>query len=349
MSNKIKIMLAFGVVGLSLNTIKANDANKTFDQNAYEKSVHATIKSIKKEELNNIKIDALKLGQPACILSTYSDDPSFKVVNSTVDEIKMFDLGCIDEKTQKNRGRQTIEDLENIIPLQLTTLGYGSNIKYNAKYPGKRKEPIAVILEKLFLPEKQYKGKVIVDEYTANYPMWFVLNSADEFKAISKYLQKNFDEINFRPSKKTLLVLTILNDPKLETLDRQDKEFISKYFNLFPLSDLEVKYFFEKAKDILISKNLEMKNTKPIRVGESVMEEIFREIEDKHGSWKLKNGVVALAVGTVSALMLFTLSKEVNVAAIDLFETATGIKHQGTWYHTFKKWEKINTKQDKRA
>ncbi len=320
MQNKIKFLLASSILCLKL--------------------------SAQTQEI--FKKEALKLGQSACFLITASDNPYFKIVRPDLDEIKTFECGCFDKKNQTNRHveKGNIQDLENLIPLRLTTLGYGSHTKYDMKYKGQRKAVMGKILETIFLPNEQYQGKIIFDEYKANYPMWWILNNVEEFKAISNYLRKKLEESGFIPTQKTLLVLTVFDDPEMKTFNQEDKIFIEKYFELLPLTDKEVKKFFEKAKDILITRGFEMNASNPFYVGETLSQSIFRQVESKCKKWKAKDiAIAAVVTGLIalpSIIAFLQLKDEINTGSKRIFEKATGIKWKGTWVDTIADWKDLS-------
>ncbi len=246
-----------------------------------------------------VKQNALELGQPACFFNTNGEDPFLTILDPSTRETKIIKCGYQDPETEKQSQIKKAEDLENLAALRLTVNGFGGNYKYDVQYRGARKSVVAETLAKVILPNKTYPGTPLVDEYKKNIPMFWVLKNVEELRAISVYMIKNLDEKLpapeeeniykeenlssdneiFVPKEKTLLILKILNDKNLETLTDVDKEFLNTYFEVFPLTDSELKEFFQDKNQMLIDTGFNIGGSSPKRVGETISQGIFRDTE----------------------------------------------------------------------
>ncbi|MBD3231281.1 hypothetical protein GF322_01330 [Candidatus Dependentiae bacterium] len=247
----------------------------------------------------NVKNSALKLSQAACFFNTNGDDPFLIVLDPSIRETKIIKCGCFDSNTQVPRQIKTENDLKNLIPLRLTINGFGGNYKYDIKYPGERKSMVGSLLASTILPDIKYKGALFIDEYNAGIPMFWVLKNINELRSLIKYFNKNLEQ-NPMPKQKNILVLKFLNDPNLETLTEMDKQFLNKYFELFPLTDKDLKNFFENRNNMLIDTNFNMGNSKPKRIGESILQGIFRQAESFYEDFEAKK--IAILIGAFIAI-----------------------------------------------
>ena len=284
-----------------------------FTQNS-EESVDLSLKddlkiNVEKNELKKIKKDALRLGQAACFFTTHGKDPYFKVIYTDVDESKVIKCGYFDEESGQNKYIEKPKDLENIIPLRYLLNGFGGNYKIDTKYPGERKTLLGKTIETLLLPNCKYEGTIFIDEYKKNIPMFWILNNVEELRALSTYFLKKFTEDGFVSEKKTLLVLKIKNDPELETLDETDKEFLKTYFDIFPLTDKDVKKFFRDCReDMLDYSNL----TNPKYIDETAIQGTFRNIEKFYNDFEFKNLVILVDTFVATKIIYDTISNEIN-------------------------------------
>ena len=83
----------------------------------------------------------------------------------------------------------------------------------------------------------------------------------------------------FVPKEKTLLILKIIDDKNLESLDETDKEFLNTYFEVFPLSDKDLKEFFQDRNQMLIDTGFNIGGSSPKSVGETISQGIFKDTE----------------------------------------------------------------------
>lgn len=287
---------------------------------------------VKKMSIEEFKTDALQLGQAACFFNTPGEDPYFNVIHTDVNETKVIKCGCYDEATNKNRKIKNAIDFENIVPLRFTLWGYGGNYKHDMKYDGCRnKSAVGTLLAETLLPKEEYKGKMFIDEYKQNIPMFWVLRNVEELRALRTYLLKNFIAENIVPTKKTLLVLKIKDDPEFKTVNEEDKAFLDTYFEMFPTTDQEIKKFFETNKQLMIERNYDMGGSKPKMVGETALQGAFREIEKYYKDFEFKK--LAILVGGVLATKIIYdfISAEINAGKEKTIQKITGNENEKTF------------------
>lgn len=147
-------------------------------------------------------------------------------------------------------------------------LGFRGNIKWTTKFEGCRISIFSKILEKIFRQTKYFSGNVPVDIHR-KYPIWdlhlrdrddalaFVTdyvagNIEKEYEQLAEdeieqtlFAQEN-DYVTF--AKKPLLLLSLEDDPDLETLTNEDYEFFSQYFELVKYNDIETTNIISKIK-----------------------------------------------------------------------------------------------------
>jgi hypothetical protein len=236
-------------------------------------------KAVKKDsKLEKFKNETLILGQGCCFLDFHGNDPWFKKVKPDLDDAYSIKLGCIDQETGNPRKIKETQDLENITVLRYMYEGFGSHVATDIKYPGER-SGFNKALESILFMDHSYNGIPLVDEYKEGMPMFWILKNAEELRAISTFILKKFEEKQFVPEKKILLVIKLLEDPELKTLNTVDKEFLDTYFVTCPLSDKDVKEFFEKNHDILREGWHRNSSTHPKSVGEDARVGILKDIE----------------------------------------------------------------------
>jgi len=320
-----KIVMCNIVLSLSLMATDPIAENVVLDPNDPQISIIQDEKGlsfeIKKPKINVekelFKQDALKLGQPACFFTT-DGDPCLRVSDSAIDKAILIECGCYDSETGQNRHIQKPQDLENLKAIWLIENLYGFNCQTNKKYRGEEESFVGKLLEKVFVPNDEYPGKPLVDEYKAHIPMFWTLKNSDEFKAISKYMLQNLAEQEYIPTEKTLLVLRIENDPKFETLDEKDREFLNTYFELFNLNDKEIKNFFEAHKELII-KSFNYLND-PTMIKETTTQGIFRRIDDFYKGFNISS----LAIIASAFLITDIIRDEVKDIYHALVKNATG-------------------------
>lgn len=309
--NTIKIIIFSAILCFNLS---ASDGNLTILQEANNKN------------LTTFKEKALRLGQPCCFFSSYAEEPFaekepyFNILRRDAEQFQVIKCGFLNPKTNKNEYIKSPEDFENITPLKTTTAYFGINFQHEIKYEGERQTLVSKALEKLFLTEEKSSYKILVNECKKNYPIYLHLKDIKEFRAISAYLLKNFLEENFAPKEKTLLVLKIENDPDLETLDETDKEFLQKYFELFPLTDPDVKEFFEKNKEFLSKMRFDMIKSNPVFINESGLQGMLRQADNYYKEFRPTQ--ILVVIGAFIAIDI--LANEISDGVKKLTQGITG-------------------------
>ena len=286
--------------------IEENAPNISVVQN--DKNLHV---QIKENDNTLFKQEALKLGQAACFFKTQGEDPYFTVVRPDIDENYIYKCGCIDPLTGNARHIKNTDDLESIYVIEQLINGFSGNYRYKMKYQGERKSYIGKFLESC-ISEEKYPGKILIDEYKKNIPMFWTLKTTDELRSILTYMINNFEEEEFKVNQKTLLVLKIDADPELKTLDETDKQILNAYFKLFPLTDKDVKEFFENSKKIILEGNSYMHD--PKYVGETVGQSVLRQTEKFYKDFKGKD--IAIIIGCLITYKLIDTLLENEIKGI---------------------------------
>lgn len=263
------------------------------------------------KESEKYKNEVLTLGQNVAFLITPGKDPYFNVYQPDIDTFKVIKLGYFDDK---NNSIKKPEQLENIIVLNEMINTYSANIRITNKYQGSRESFLSENLANTFLGKKFYNGKIIIDEYNQNIPMFWVLNNVKELRALSKYIMKNISLENKNTTlfslEKPLLVVKIMDDPNFQTLTKDDILFLNTYFNIFSLNDKDIKKFFDTAKNKMLDRGSNMAN--PRIKGESILESIFRQTEKQYSEWKAKDWAIAAGVTVVATNTYNFLKPEVQ-------------------------------------
>jgi hypothetical protein len=268
--------------------------------------------------LESLKKEVFK---PVCFFITVGKDPYLKVLKPGISEIKTIKCGC--EQENCTTKITSASDLENLSPLRLTILNYCANTKLDVRYRGDREAVMGKVLERIFLPAETYKGKILLDEYKENIPMFWILNTTAELKAIKNYFIKNLDA-EFIPTQKIPLVIKINDDAKLEKLEPADKEFIEKYFELYTPTDPDVKNFFENGLATITDNSYCMDISDPLHVGESTMQSIFRQVEKNYKKFDAKDIAIVAGVTLFGTLVISQIGDEIKAAKDIVMKKAVG-------------------------
>lgn len=251
------------------------------------------------KDIQDHKKEILSLGQNCLILITPGKDAWVKVYQPDIDAYKAIKLGYHDEKTNKNDHITNSKQFENIVVLSQMTNTVSANIRVQKKYPGDRESKVGEALSNVFFSKDAYNGKILIDEYNQNIPMFWVLNNVEELRSIAKYITKNLPDVTNQAN--PLLVIKILNDPKFETLTQEDVVFLNSYFNICSIQDPEIKKFFETANKSMIDRGYDMSS--PRYKGESVLESVFRQTEKQFNEFKYKDWAMITGVFIFSTFL----------------------------------------------
>ena len=260
------------------------------------------------KKIQKHKKELLTLGQNCLFLLTQGKDAFINVYQPDINSYKVIKLGYYNEEINSNNHLTEAEQFENMIVLSEMTNVYSANIRVQKKYPGDRESVLGEKLANIFFSENEYKGKILIDEYKSNIPMFWVLNNVEELRSIAKYITKNIE--NATNKEKPLLVIKILNDPKLETLIQKDIEFLNSYFNICSIQDPEVKEFFENAKENMFDRGSNMSS--PRYKGETVLESVFRQTEKQFKEFKTKDWAVIAGVFVFSNILYSELKDGID-------------------------------------
>jgi hypothetical protein len=315
LSKKIAALLLAGITSLNVYAVENEQVNTPATPTEVQPTQEVTPapkaqKTSSRKKTDKFKQETLSLGQGACIFCTVGKDPYIKTIKPDIDELKVIKCGKSISKTANQKVKNP-QDLEYLSPLCITTLNYGGNTKSVVKYRGDREAFVGRALEYILLPLETYTGTLLVDEFKANIPMFWILNNVDELVAIKNYFEKNLSP-EFVPSQKTLLVLKINSDQKLETLDKDCKTFLSKYFEIYPLTDSDVMAFFGKTLESISSTSFDMEGSNPLYVGETIMQSIFRQVEKGSKRFQAKDIIIAFGVTAFGALVLKEIDRDVD-------------------------------------
>ncbi len=260
------------------------------------------------KNIQDHKKEILTLGQNCLFLLTPGKDAFVSIYQPDVDSYKLIKLGYYNEETNNNNHLTKSEQFENMVVLSEMTNIYSANIRVQKKYPGDRESVLGEKLANIFFSENEYKGKILIDEYKSNIPMFWVLNNVEELRSIAKYITKNI--ANTTNEEKPLLVIKILNDPKLETLIQKDIEFLNSYFDICSIQDPEIKEFFENAKESMLDRGSNMSS--PRYKGETVLESVFRQTEKQFKEFKTKDWAVIAGVFIFSNILYSELKDGID-------------------------------------
>lgn len=267
---------------------------------------------VRGREVSDASKDQFKtLDQPFCFFKTIGEDPYMIVYHPGKNEIKTVTCGTRDKNGAARRAKKAT-DFVNLTPIRGTVLIADAGLKLDEKYRGYRKTVIGKFLDNTLktidlLPDRKYKGCVLVDEYQAGMPMKLVLRDAQDLSNLRKYLEYHFKRMAVIPSKKPLLVLEVTNSPDLFVAARDvrsvaesnsDVEFLERYFELADPMNTDVRDFFEKSQFIFMETLYKLGDAKT--VGKSLGEIVFDDIEKKSIDFKtvdVAGALITLAIG----------------------------------------------------
>ncbi len=147
---------------------------------------------------------------------------------------------------------RTPDELESLIPVRKFGHENGPNMKTDEKYDGYCETSFGKAIYRLahltFLKKKEYKGKILVDEYNAEYPkpFYFSLGNIEDLRGLKSYLAKHLMPKEIKP-----LLLLKIDKQEQEELTNDDKTFWTSYFTLLDPKDSLVIRFFETTNDAL--------------------------------------------------------------------------------------------------
>ncbi len=260
-----------------------------------------------------------------CLVFNASDkDPMISIFNPDQDQIKLLKLGYVNENN-KNAHVKSEDQFENISVLEETITIYSANIRIKNKFQGARESVIARTFEKIFLPEETYPGKILIDEYNATMPMFWVLKNEAQLSAIKSYFINNATPTAMKP----ILLIKVLDTKDLTALTQENQVFLSRYFNVFSIDNKYVKEFFDKSKERM--QDLGFNVTSPNYKGETVTKAIFRDGEKKFNDGKIKD--IAIVIGGILFIQKTSgfINKELLNPLLSFFSAKSGIDDIVYW------------------
>jgi len=238
-----------------------------------------------------------KLDQSFCFFKTTGKDPYVLIGRPGENSLKIVFIKTYDKEKEEIVSITNSNQLEEMIPSRCIENYIDANKTMDHKYVDCDDEKMAKIFKEVmyyidFLPERNYEGTLLFDEWKANLPMKWVLRNIDDFKGIKNYLTQKFirEEIS-SPAKKPLLVIEFVNNDASE-LDDGDRAFIKQYFNEVSHTENEVKKFFDDCQDYLFKAKDQLKSPKYIQ--ESLGEMLYRNFEKFVQEFKTKKVITAV-------------------------------------------------------
>ncbi|MBU4269932.1 hypothetical protein KJ644_01075 [Candidatus Dependentiae bacterium] len=253
--------------------------------------------------LEEIKNKALNYSNGCLFFNATEKDPEILILDMDINTYRKLKLGYNDPITNKNAHIKAAEQLEFMTVINESINKYASNLRIQKKYVGDRDTVLGKALETVFLPETYYQGKVIIDECKAQTPMFWVLKDEAQLDAIKNYMINNIGE---EIQEKTLLLIKVLNTRELANLSADNLDFLNKYFYLFPVTDTDVKKFFDKAKSEIADRGFDMSDAKI--VGDTIRENVFGAVEKEFKDYKVENWAKYLGSAVATAVTMEIIS-----------------------------------------
>ncbi|MFA5075072.1 MAG: hypothetical protein WC436_03115 [Candidatus Babeliales bacterium] len=221
--------------------------------------------------------------QNVCFFNAVNKDPIISIFDKDAKKIKIIVCGCKNTNSNSNSKIKEDSDIARLTSIETIELLYTINKKTEHIYDGKRKG-FGKGLEKVLCLTQVDNQNYLFDELKRNAPNSWTLNNAEQAKYLKEYLEKSITKENFVPIQKTLLLLKVVDDPELKTLDKDVKEFFEKFYDMYTLSNTsttnkDIKEFFEKIEQEFYDKCVDMGGSSPEHINESVRESILMQTE----------------------------------------------------------------------
>lgn len=250
----------------------------------------------------------LPIGTPSCEFNSIGKYPSFTTVKTIEKEIRIFLCGTQSKETGKRGVVKNESDLENLIVLRKMTDIGGWFKKENVKYEGWRKEaPIGNIIEKILLPKRHFEDEAdhaIISAIKRNSVIILTLQNNNWLKGFAANMLKSFIEADFNPTKKSLLVLNLIDDPKLETIDATSREFLTTYFELVDPTNNDIKEFFKDQQTRFFDIKSNMSHCNKY-IDENLREGVIRTLEKHFEDFKIKDNLGKIIIAFLTIEMLY--------------------------------------------
>jgi len=244
-----------------------------------------------------------RVDQPFMFFKTFGKCPYSIHYDPAVNQLNYTFLGCIDEKTNYVVLPKQGNQLATMTPVRYTQKFVDANVQVDRKFEGYRETRLGRVIEGGLqiagvIPEHQYEGNFMVDEYKLGIPMKWVLRDADDLKGLRVYLTQKFAEENLVPAKKPLLLLEIAKNA--DALDASDIQFLNTYFVVLNPQDENVKAFFTECQSTLLDVADISKDAKYVLDGYGDM--VLRDLEKENNEFKGKEFLAKVTVAVGAAL-----------------------------------------------
>jgi hypothetical protein len=203
------------------------------------------------------------------------------------------------------------DQLRNLAVVRSTVYSPDANVKFDKIYKGYRETLLGQAVELTLdmtsiLPEKEYPGRALVDEYKSCMPMKWVLGDIKAFRAVRDYMLKEFEKIDLAPPvQKPLLLLEF--EKKAQLFDEVDGAFLATYFELADPLDEDVRIFYKNCQKTLTRATVNIGSARP--VGQTFGEMFMSTLEKPSDGFKPE--VMALVgISLAAGFLLSELIKE---------------------------------------
>ncbi len=227
------------------------------------------------------------------------------------------------------------EHLENLVPVRRFLHEPYPNMKVDEKYEGYCETSFGKAFYRIahatFFKKKEFKGKIIIDEYNSEKPspFYFLLGSIRDFHGLKAYLAPHLQDKTTKP-----LLLLKIDKQGDDEFTTDDKAFLTNYFTLLdPNNDL-VKRFFENADSVLFDTQKIFKDART--VGQKFGDLATSNIEKIFGEFKYENMAMIIAG---LALAGWGLPKLWNMGKGGITNLANGTKANPAYQPKEKKLE----------
>ncbi|MCF7899379.1 hypothetical protein K9L05_01890 [Candidatus Babeliales bacterium] len=271
-----------------------------------------------KTEIENRKIDVKKssinfFNQNVCFFNSVNSDPVILNFNKDAKKITIIECGCINTKDSSNAKVKEDSDIANLTTIAKTDLFYTINKKTDHVYTGKRKG-FGKCLEKALCLNQTNNQNYLFDELKKNTPSCWTLKNAEQAKYLKEYFEKLIIEENFVPTQKTLLLLKIVGDPELKTLDKDVKNFFSKFYEIYTITDKEVIAFFADLEQELYDKCVDIGGSNPEHINEGIRESVLMQTEKNFKKFDGSHLAIASVTFLTTTCFNAEIKKFVSVA-----------------------------------
>lgn len=142
--------------------------------------------------------------------------------------------------------------LEKLTAVELRIAYFKSSLKYEWRYKNGRESRIGEHLARLILPQRQYPGNLLVDEYIQGIPMEWVFDTVDQLKKVIKLLSEQYTQHSINPCAVPLYIV-INYSTDLNRLSDEECSFLTNYFDVIPHNDPRVSTLFNARREKILT------------------------------------------------------------------------------------------------